>query len=420
MGVLQVLKKHAFFGLVFTIAKGTVYFTPLLLADFLSQEDFGILEYALAGLGMIVNTIINLGVPGAYPYFILKKNSHFLSNAFSLHPLILIIPFLVNQILFLVLNLGISYYLAFNVSFIIANQMFYSTQLKSHEKPIPAVLLDSGIYILLLVYFIGFQVELLRIDIEGISNLVFLYSLVYVIYGIYQFYKVDKDRILKKYLKVLKFGVHLLISTFIIFLITTSGRILVEFFFDFELVGVYAFYFRLSAVVVMLHQIINITFFKKIYTLDPRILDKYFYMFFIAIFILTLCCFYIAPLLISRFSSYFMATYSTYKGVYFLLSVQMVMWIGTALNSNIINRENLAFKNNISLTFLLLISSILLFALKEHLTLSLLTIIHFTVIFITCLSQFLNLYQKGYFFKKSVIALSTIYLFSVSYYFLMF
>lgn len=414
--MLQALKKHALFGFVFTIAKGTVYFTPLLLADYLSGEDFGILEYALAGLGMIVNTVINMGVPGAYPYFVLRKKSNFLNNAFSLHPIILMVPFVVNQIVYFVCHLGISYYLAFNVSFIIANQMFYSTQLKSHEKPVPAVLLDSGIYIMLLLYLITWKFSSLRVDIEGITKVVFFYAILYVIFGVYQIYQADKDRILRKYLKVLKFGVHLLVSTFMIFLITTSGRILVEFFFDFEEVGVYAFYFRLSAVVVMIHQIINIVFFKKIYTLDPRVLDKYFNVFFIIIFVLTLCSFFLAPLVLNRFSGYFIQTYSSNRAVYFLLSVQMVMWIGTALNSNVINRENLASRNNKSLGFLLVASILVLFLLKERLTLPLLTLVHFSVIFFTCICQFLNLYQKGIYFKKSIVTLSSIYLLSLGYY----
>ena len=73
MEVISQIKKHSLFASVFALAKATVYFVPLLLADVLSRTDFGILEYALAGLGMIVNTVINLGVPGAYPYFILRE-----------------------------------------------------------------------------------------------------------------------------------------------------------------------------------------------------------------------------------------------------------------------------------------------------------------------------------------------------------
>lgn len=418
MQVLKLIKKHAFFSLVFTVAKATVYFVPLILADVLSKEDFGILEYALAGLGMVVNTIINLGVPGAYPYFILRLKEFELQNAFKLHPIILLFPFTINQILYLLGVLNINFYLAFNLSFIIANQVFYSTQLKSHEKPITAVIIDSGVYLSLLLFFMVFKLGVINPSISVINKFVFGYCLVYVIIGIYNCYN-SRDKIsLRKYQDILKFSVHLLISTFLIFLITTSGRILVEFFFDYELVGVYAFYFRLAAVVVMIHQIVNITFFKKMYTLDPKILDKYYSIFLGSIGLLSISIFFISPYIIPTFSNYFIETYNTYKSIYFLLSMQMIMWIASALNSNIIDRENLASKNNLKFFILVVLSIFTLYLLKNILTIGTLVYIHYTIIFIACLIQYFSLFRKKIYFLKAVITTSSLFILSSIYYFL--
>ena len=187
MKIIARIKKHSFFVLVFTLAKATVYFVPLLIADVLSGTHFGILEYALAGLGMIVNTVINLGVPGAYPYFILREKRLELQPSFKLHVLVLLIPFVINQILFFFFELNINFYLAFNVSYIIANQVFYSTQLKSHEKSIVAVILDSGLYIVLLVYYIFSLFGLVAISINAINVFIILYAMGYVFYSIYNF-----------------------------------------------------------------------------------------------------------------------------------------------------------------------------------------------------------------------------------------
>jgi O-antigen/teichoic acid export membrane protein len=410
------IKKHAAFGLVFTIAKATVYFVPLLLADVLSGTDFGVLEYALAGLGMVVNTIINLGVPGAYPYFVLREKRLELQASFKLHPIILLIPLVVNQVLFFFLQLDVNFYFAFNVSYIIANQVFYSTQLKSHEKSIAAVILDSGIYVVLLVFYILSLLGIVEISIKAVSIFVALYCLVYVFYSINNFFKHKSEISFTKYKTILKFSVHLLISTFLIFLITTSGRILVEYFFDFTAVGVYAFYFRLSAVVVMIYQIISITFFKKIYTLDPVLLDKYYHLFFIFIYVLSIMIFFIAPYFVGYVSNYFNETYLLNKSLYFLLSAQMVMWIASALNSSIIDRESLAPKNNIKFLTLVISSIILLYFVKNQLTLALLTFLHMSIIFIACLVQYSSLYSKRINFKKSAITLVLIYLVTSSYY----
>ncbi len=410
MQILKLLKNHAVFGFAFTLAKATVYFVPLLLADVLSESDFGVLEYALAGLGMIVNTLINLGVPGAYPYFILRKKRRDLKATFSLHPIILLIPFVINQIVYFGFNLDINFYLAFNISYIIANQVFYSTQFKSHERSTIAVFFDSGVYLILLAFFLLSRLDLVSIGISTINKFILLYSLVYVMYAIYGYFKNKTSILITDYKTILNFSVHLLISTFLIFLITTSGRILVELFFDFETVGVYAFYFRLAAIVVMIHQVVNIAFFKKIYTFDPRVLDRYYFLFFIFIFTLSIIIFLCAPYLVNSISEYFSKTYMENRVVYFLLSAQMVMWIASALNSNIIDRENLAARNNTRFLLLIVLSSIALFLLKDVMTLSLLTFCHLSVIFLANIIQYFSLYKKEIYFLKSMCSLIVIYL----------
>ncbi|WP_225035908.1 oligosaccharide flippase family protein [Winogradskyella sp. SM1960] len=418
--MINALKKHAAFGFVFTVAKALVYFTPLLLADVLSTSDYGILEYALAGLGVIVNTLINLGVPGAYPYFIIREKKDNLKTGFSLHPIVLLLPFIINQLAFLFLSLDVNFYLAFNISYIIANQIFYSTQLKSHEKSSYAVILDSGIYIILFLFFIGYETGLFEPSITAINRIVLVYALFYAVIGVLRYVKSEKQNITSHYKTILKFSVHLLISTFLIFLITTSGRILVEFFFGFDEVGIYAFYFRLAAIVVMIHQIINIAFFKKIYTFSPLILDQYFYKFFFIIAALSIVIYFVSPFVVSEFSNFFNDTFETYKSIYFLLSAQMIMWIASALNSNIIDRENSAKINNIFFLILISCISLILFLFKDVFSFPQLIYVHFTTIYLASMIQYYTLSKKKIYFKKSAISLTIIFILQSCYYFLYF
>ncbi|SDG75031.1 lipopolysaccharide biosynthesis protein [Winogradskyella thalassocola] len=418
--MINAIKKHAAFGVIFTIAKALVYFTPLILADVLSTSDYGILEYALAGVGVIVNTLINLGVPGAYPYFVIREKKEKLKSGFNLHPIILLIPFVINQIAFLCFQLDVNFYLAFNISYIIANQVFYSTQLKSHEKSSYAVLLDSGIYIVLFLFFIGYRTGFFQSSITVINNFVLAYAFIYVIFGISRFIKSEKQHLTSHYRAILRFSIHLLVSTFLIFLITTSGRILVEFFFGFDEVGIYAFYFRLAAIVVMIHQIINIAYFKKIYTFSPLILDQYFYKFFIIITTLSLVIYFISPFVVSEFSNFFNDTFDTYKSIYFLLSAQMIMWIASALNSNIIDRENSAKVNNVFFLILISIVGFLLYIFNGKFSFTELIYIHFTSIYIACMIQYYTLSKKNIYFKKSALTLTVIFLLESGYYFLFF
>lgn len=418
--MINAIKKHAAFGAVFTVAKALVYFTPLLLADVLTTSDFGVLEYALAGLGVIVNTLINLGVPGAYPYYIIREKKDNLKSGFNLHPLILLIPFIINQLAFWFFHLDINFYLAFNISYIIANQIFYSTQLKSHEKSSFAVILDSGIYIILFLFFIGYKTGLFEPSITTINRFVLTYALIYVIFGIARFIKSKKQDITANYKTILKFSIHLLVSTFLIFLITTSGRILVEFFFGFEEVGIYAFYFRLAAIVVMIHQIINIAFFKKIYTFSPLVLDQHFYKFFILISILSIVIYFISPFVVSHLSDFFNDTFETYKSIYFLLSAQMIMWIASALNSNIIDRENSAKINNVFFFILITVVCLILYVFKDKFSFPQLIYVHFTSIYLACMIQYYTLRRRNIYFSKSALTLTVIFILESGYYFLIF
>jgi len=414
--MIKYLKRHTAFSVTFILAKVLVYFVPLLLADVLSTTDFGILEYALAGLGMIANTIFNLGVPGAYPYFILREKKEGIKHGFILHPVVLLIPFIINQIAYFVFDLNIGFYLAFNISYIISNQVFYSTQLKSHEKSSYAVVLDSGIYIVLFLFLIANTCKLLNATISNINFFVFFYSLIYVLTALYRFFNHKSKFFFEAYKKILRFSIHLLISTFLIFLITTSGRIIVEYFFGYEEVGIYAFYFRLSAIVVIIHQIINIAYFRKIYTLNPMILDKYFSLFFIFISVLSIVVYFVSPYIVGYVSDFFNETYEDYRSIYFLLSAQMVMWIATALNSNIIDRENLAKKNNIFFIFLILSVLCLILFMQENLTFSGLVYIHYGSIYLACLIQVITLSRKQIFFKKSIAILTVIFIVHSAYY----
>lgn len=407
------MKKNLKFILSFFTAKGTVFIAPILLADILSERDFGVLEYALAGIGMLLNAIINLGVTGAYPYFIIKKKKKSIKEGFRLHPIWLALIFLINQFLYFGFSFyALEFFMAINVSYIIANQQFYSVQFKSHGNIFKAVFLDAGIYILLLFFVVCYYAKLMGLSILSFSYGILAYSISFVIYAFYNIFQSEKENIFGHYKKILSFSSHLLISTSFLFFLSVSGRILTKYLFGYEATGVYGFYFRLAAIVVMIHQIISIRFFKDIYTLKPQKLDAYFSYFYVFIFVTSILIYALTPHILPYFSSFFKETYYEYKLLFFVLFYQMIMWIGTALNSNIVDREGLAKKNNLYFLLLFLFSVIFLFFFKNKFTIFSLTFFIYTVFFIANLTQHYTLKTKGIFFKKSFYVLFSIYFIS--------
>lgn len=399
------IKNQFWFFLSFAVSKGLVFLTPLLFAEILSIESFGVLEYALSGLGFVLNTLLNLGVPGSYPYFILKKKKINIRNGFSIHPLWLLLVFIVNTILYLFEAFDEQIFLAMNIAFVISNQIFYSIQLKSHEKSALAVVLDSGVYLVLFISYIIFKLKIVTISIPAINCIIFMYGVYYAFLGIKNFSKALKKNILAHYKLILRYSKNLLIASFLIFLITSSGRIVVEWFFGFDKVGIYGFYYRLAAIVVMIHQIINITYFKKIYTVKPQILDNYFARFFAFIYGFSIVFYYSSPIVMNSLSTFFRETYLDNSAVFFILSSQMVVWIASALNSNIIDRENLMKPNNIRFMILVVVFMSILFLLKASMTFELVAYTLYSSIFIACIIQYYSLYKKDIFFYKSAVVL---------------
>ncbi len=407
-------KSKFLFLLTFGIAKLAVYLAPLWLADILSKYDYGVLEYALAGLGILIAASFSLGIPGAYPYFILRKKNFKVKHAFKIHPLWLLFLFVINQILYIGFEVfSFKIYLALNFSYIIANQQFYSTKLKSKESILKAVFIDSGVYFMLLIYATLVLLNIIKPTIEMVNKTILIYAFIYVLYAMAQFIKVNKEGIISSYKRILKFSFHILIASILIFAITVAGRILTEYFLGIEYVGTYGFYYRLASLVVVIHQVVSIIFFKKIYTFEPKILDKYFSLFFIGIYILSILFYFISPYVVVYFSNYYNETFKENTILYFILSSQMVMWIASALNSSIIDREGIAKKNNLRLLTLIIISLLILFLLKNYLTLPLLTFIHFTVFYIATMIQYFSLSKKNIYFKKATIALTCSFTISV-------
>jgi O-antigen/teichoic acid export membrane protein len=412
---LKFIKTKFAFLSVFGIAKFVVYFSPLLLADILTEYDYGVVEYALSGLGIWVASSFSLGINGAYPYFILKKEDTEKENAFSIHGLWLIFLFLINQLLYYIFNLyEIKIYLALNFSYIFANQLFYSAKLKTKDSLLKAVLIDSGVYFILLLFIISVFFNFIKTSISNLSVFVFGYSFIYVFYSLFVFYRINKTQIIKRYKAVLKFSYHILISSILIFTITVAGRLLTEYFFDTETVGVYGFYLRLASIVVVIHQVVNILFFKRLYTFNPKILDKYFSIFFICIYLISIMVYLISPYILPHIFEYYRKTFLDNKLLFFILSSQMIMWIASALNSSIVDREELAKSNNKRLLVLIIISILVLVLLKDILTLPLLAFIHFFVFYFATMIQYFTLTKKKIYFKKATVVLSTTFLITVT------
>ncbi|MFT4761665.1 MAG: O-antigen/teichoic acid export membrane protein [Paraglaciecola sp.] len=400
--ILTMVKRHlakfSWFIVVFAFIKINGFSAALFLSNFVvNVADYGLFEYALS-VGFVLAVIFNFGLQGAYPYFNLKLRKEGYHSLFHAHALILggslLSLFLFNYSFYSFIPS--KFLFALLIGSIVALQVMSSVILKSHEILQKAVFFDGGFFLVLNGYNAHLWLTGQAFDIQILQLTFAVYLLFLTTWHGFAFWKNRMDFSMKRYFEALSFGRHLVLSSFLIISLTGSARIFIEWFLNLEEVGYYGFYFRFASVTVIIHQIINIIFFKKMYQSDARILDRYFALFLNVLVIGGLVAWQIIPFIFNGILSLLEDSYATYNPLYFILTFQMIFWIALALNENIIYREGLSKKMNKGFLFIILGMLISLWALHStgYLNVFWLTIVNMVAIFLGTEFQFLLLKQK--------------------------
>jgi len=399
------LVKLSGFSLVFTFVKLNAFTAALFLSNFVANTaDYGLFEYALS-IGLIAAIPLNFGLQGAYPFFNLKQQREGFKSIFYFHALLvsglLFFFFVFNKWAYPLVPEKIAF--ALLIGGIIAMQVMLSAILKSHETIFPAVFLDGGLFLVLNLYNLWLYISGDTLDFAVLEWVFGLYLL--FLFGLhsYRFWLAKSDFSWQRYGIALQFGRNLLVSSFLIICLTGSARILIEYFLGMEQVGIYAFYFRFAAAVVMIHQVVNIVFFKKMYESLPATLDKYFSMFLLFILVAGGILLFVVPIVFKGSLSLLDDTWLAYHKLYIILSFQMIFWICMALNENILYREQLSSKMNSWFAGLLLLMTGGIWWLDQlgQLDIFNLTLINSICLIAACEVQFLLLRQKQLSFTKT-------------------
>jgi hypothetical protein len=368
-----------------------------------SVATFGIFDYALS-LGLLLTVPINTGMPGAYPYFILKAKEADLESVFPFHGWLLSTSFLVIYILTLLLGiqLPIAFSLAFLFAFVFALQILASVMLKSKEHIFSALLFDAGFFILLNAYnaYVYYFNQPVNAAVLQWGSFIYL-----IILNLYFLKKANFLTAFKwiDYKRVVQFAYPLISTASLIMVLTGSARIAIENWIGMEAVGIYGLYFRLAAIVVLFHQIVNIAFFKRIYSGNPANLDKWFQRFLMFIAFVSFFLAALVPHLFLPYLDILKETWENYSSLYLILVFQMLFWICLALFENVIYREKLSGSCNKGFIAVVVFSFIVLYLVYATglLNLQLLAAINVLAIFFACEWQMNLLSKQNIAFPKS-------------------
>lgn len=412
--VLQQLSKIGLFSTVFAIVKSNGFTAALFLSFFaVDIAAYGLFEYALS-LGLMLCIPLNSGLQAAYPYFYIRQGKVNFRPVFHLHASMigsLVLLFLILQNLWLAID--IKYTLALLFAACLSLQMMLSVMMKSGEKIFGAVILESGLFIVLNAYNAWIYWQEGALVLPLLINIYSVYLLALTAFHSYSFFRQWEIFRWSNYRESLRFGRQVTVAAFLIIFLSSSARIFIEYFLGMESVGLYAFYFRLAAVLILIHQIVNIFFFKKMYQASYALLDKGFAGFLLLMGITGLSTAYCVPLIAKTWPDIAGMHQSEYTILFYLLIFQMIFWSAMALYENIVYRERLSTQMNRGFVFLVVSMIIIYFGMHWMSLIDLkgIIIVNVVLLFLACEIQNKLLKKQSILFRRTSSVNRIIFLF---------
>lgn len=406
-------------GVCFVLAKGTSFLVPLLAVRAMALSDYGFLETSFAW-GQQLTTLFSLGLPAAYPFFILKRRETYMPFYFWAYGCLLFLLAALAAGLYLSDMIARQPYFILLLTALFSAEKILSAVLKTHGFGRIGVLVDSlyyfGLGFALLVFWlmpsksfftILFIILILVLLLLAIWNGILLISR----------WKHFKKRISWAAVKrLLSISIPLIFSGVIIYWLVACSRIYLSWLLGDEVVGIYSFCFRFFAIAILIYQFCYIMFFKKLYIVSPEKLDRNFSLLLGTVFICSFFCLVLFLLLRPFFSS---IRYGKLVLVLLELGCFMPVWCATALNEGILARENQILKMNLLLLPQIILFPLLIFCLRAKMTLEVFCALHLCSCALVFFTQSVLLYRNHVRLVKSSIIIGIITVFGLASFFLL-
>lgn len=335
--------KRFYFLAIFGVARGALFAAPILLANFIPHDLYGLVEFSQA-FGSLFAPLAVLGVVAVVPLVLIIKINNATMSAVLLHHILMSGAAIIGATVFWVLG-EVTWAMCLCILSTLMLQSLWSTSLKSSGKPEASMFMDTGLWILLVVtggFFSIFNFSVTsNILISGIG-IYFTFLFLFTLNKLMVERKILKSSC--KYKSTLRMGIPLMLIGLSSTVVTTSGRLGMGFLTTPDLTADYASLFRVSSIPMVAHQILTISgygsFFKSdMLKIEMRLFRIVFFVFLIVMIVSAGWGFF-EPILGGKFVS----TRAERPGECFVILVQCLMWSAIALNDLVISRVQLGGK----------------------------------------------------------------------------
>lgn len=257
---LTASKVFLLFIFVFVLGKGSQFFIPIILSNFLDPTQYGIVELSMSA-GLIIVSIASMGSSTFISRSIIKKEGWINLDAVKFYLAGLSAVLLVLSIVMHVMNTSVVTELALAFSSILLLQGAISSELKSKAKRKSAIIVDVMLWATVLASAFIYIFDAVS---ELFNSLLWLASAHYAVLFIFYVKSIDFFKIRSSLSRVRYFkeGSKIVIMGFVSTLVATSGRLVVGDNLGVAAVGEYSALYRISIIPIITHQIIMLYFYR--------------------------------------------------------------------------------------------------------------------------------------------------------------
>mgnify|MGYP001194677109 CR=1 FL=1 len=329
--------------ITFLICKALTFLAPLKIFDLIeSANEYGLFEFNL-NLAQTLSAVFGVGLTGSYGYFITKKelvsykpifHFHFILISSILIVISLAFPHITNNTIFQSIVLA-------NV---FANQIFISGYLKLNNKTLFSIIIDTGVYLLMGVFIMSAIIEHDYFNTQFWFFSCFLYLILIQLFFHLPKLKGFNQIEANVYKEVYLFGIIAAISGPLLFLITASTRLYIEYFLDLGSVATYSVIFRILSIILIVSRVSSILLYKRMFVNTHSYLDKNYSIILVFVFLSSVLCFFLIPMALEYFDEKYLMLIQNNPLIYKLSYLQIYLWINISLFEVLFLRENLLKK----------------------------------------------------------------------------
>lgn len=411
-------KKHLVIAIAtYILAKFFTFIMPLALSNSLFIKDYGIYEYA-TNLAAIVSMFLGCGIVGALPYFLLTRNKQkYIQVHYFQQSVMGLLLIAVASVYFLIPNFSLTYLLIITISISMVGFGNKSTIFKIKSKPAMSSITEAIPNFLLLLIIIVFYLTNSKISLLWV---LISYGLSAVALSLLEackqhWTKKNIRHTISRLSSCVKFGSPLVLNSLLMFGLVSGPRLISGIYLSMTEVGVYSFFYRIAFSALIVHQLTITIYFKKLYQLENKLVDRYFCRIILGIFLLSLCLFLFLPNLLSDHFILMNLYRTTYLNIYFALAIQMVLWAATAQLEIVVNREALSSKY-VKILMPLVLGWFVIVGISAHLKMvNLINLCRFQLafFFIIVMAQIWLISQKNILMPKAISLVFSLFIFYI-------